>query len=113
MEIAHDILVLLHLVGFAALFGGCFVQLKSAEPEVNAAMLHGVLTQLVTGILLAGLAEMGDGPVNHAKIGIKLLVTVVIAILVIKNRKYESIPKGLWGILIGLTLVNAGLAVLW
>lgn len=113
MDIVRDILFLLHLIGFAALFGGCFVQMKSAEPQVNAAMLHGVITQLVTGILLTGLAEMGTDPVNHAKIGVKLLVTLVIAVLVIKNRKYESIPKGLWGILLGLSVLNAGVAVFW
>lgn len=113
MDIARDIFVLLHFIGFASLFGGLFVQLKAAEPEVNTAMFHGVLTQLVTGIVLTGLAEMGTDPVNHAKVGVKLLVTVVLAVLVIKNRNYESIPKGLWGILLGLTLLNAGLAVFW
>lgn len=113
MEIARDVFVLLHLVGFAALFGGAFVQLKSAEPQINAAMLHGALTQVVTGLVLTMLAEMGTDPVNHAKIGVKLVVTIVITILVLKNRKYESIPKGLWGILLGLTLLNAGLAVFW
>lgn len=113
MEIVQNILVLFHLVGFAALFGGFFVQLKAAEPEVNAAMLHGAWTQLVTGLLLVGLAEMGEAPVNHIKVGIKLVVLVLILILVVKNRKFESIPKGLWAIIGTLTLANAAVAVLW
>lgn len=114
MQILQQILVLLHLIGFASLFGGFLVQMRSAHPEINAAMLHGALTQLVTGILLVGLLEaFSEEPVNHIKIGIKLLVTIVITILVVKNRKFESIPKGLWGLLGGLTLINAALAVLW
>lgn len=115
MEWVHQLLVLLHLVGFAVLFGGCFVQLRSATPEVNTAMLHGVLTQLASGIALVAVLEVTPpaGDVNHVKIGIKLLVTVVITVLVIANRRYESIPKGLWGLIIGLTFANAALAVLW
>ena len=41
MQIAHQTLVLLHLIGFAALLGGVLVQLRSKEPEVNASMLNG------------------------------------------------------------------------
>jgi len=115
MELVHDLLVLLHLVGFAALFGGCFVQLRSATPEINTAMLHGALTQLVSGIVLVVLLELTPpaDDVNHIKVAIKLLVTLVITVLVIANRRYESIPKGLWGLIIGLTFANAALAVLW
>lgn len=114
MQILQQVLVLLHLVGFASLFGGFLVQAKVAQPEINAAMLHGALTQLVTGLVLVGLLEaFSDGPINHVKIAIKLVVAVVITILVVKNRKFESIPRGLWLLLGGLTLINAALAVLW
>ena len=44
-------------------------------------MLHGVLTQLVTGVLLVGLAEGVDSldrSVDRTKIGVKLVVTLVI-----------------------------------
>lgn len=113
MDIARLVLVLLHLIGFASLFGGFLVQARVRAPEVNPAMLHGALTMLVTGVLLVGAVEMtGDQP-NYLKVGIKLALTLVIVLLVVVNRKYTSIPRGLWGILGGLTLVNAGLAVLW
>jgi hypothetical protein len=42
-EFLHDVLTL-HLVGFAALFGGFFTQLRAAQPVINTAMLHGALT---------------------------------------------------------------------
>ncbi|NLT29321.1 MAG: hypothetical protein GXX86_02520 [Propionibacterium sp.] len=114
MQILHGIVLILHFIGWAALFGGLFVQLKESRPVVNAAMLHGALTQLITGVILVGLLEaVFDAEVNHIKIGIKLLVTIVITVLVIANRRKEFIPKGLWAILLVLTVGNAALAVLW
>jgi hypothetical protein len=113
MQIAYQILVLLHLIGFAALFGGVLVQLRSKAPEVNAAMLYGSLTLLITGLALVWLEELGPDPVNHLKIAIKLVVTALIVLLVLKNRKFASIPRGLWALIGGLTLTNAVVAVLW
>ncbi len=57
MEIVYNVFILLHFIGFAALFGGAFTQLKGPKRIVNAAKFHGALTQLVTGILLLGLQE--------------------------------------------------------
>jgi hypothetical protein len=113
MQLGYQILVLLHLIGFAALFGGILVQLRSKEPEVNAAMLHGSLTLLITGLALVTLQELGPDPVNHIKIGIKLAITAILVLLVVKNRKFASIPRGLWGLLGVLTIANAAVAVLW
>jgi hypothetical protein len=113
MQLAHQILLLLHLIGFAALFGGALVQVRLKEPEVNAAMLHGSLTLLITGLALVTLEELGPGPVNHVKIAIKLVLTAMIVLLVAKNRKFASIPRGLWGLIGGLTIANAAVAVLW
>ena len=113
MEFAYQAVVLLHLIGFASLFGGFLVQARVPAPEVNAAMLHGAWTQLVTGLGLVAFLEIGPEPVNHIKIGVKLLITLFVVIVVAKNRKFASIPRGLWALIGALTLVNAGLAVLW
>ncbi|WP_040282977.1 hypothetical protein [Tessaracoccus massiliensis] len=113
MDILHNIFLLLHFVGFAALFGGAFVQLKGPKRVVNPAMWHGALTMLITGILLVGSLEMGDGTVNHVKVGIKLLLLIVIFVLVLMNRKKDKVDDGpFWGIF-ALTLLNAGIAVFW
>jgi hypothetical protein len=113
MQLAYHILVLLHLSGFAALLGGVLVQLRSKEPEVNAAMLHGSLTLLITGLALVILEEIGPNPVNYVKVAIKLVVSAIVVLLVVKNRKFASIPRGLWGLIGGLTILNAAVAVLW
>ncbi len=113
MDILYNVFVLLHFIGFAALFGGAFVQMKGPRRIVNAAMFHGALTQIVTGIVLLGLLEMGDDPVNHMKLGIKFLVLVVITVLVIMNRKKDNAPNGAFWAIFGLTLANAAIAVFW
>jgi hypothetical protein len=51
--------------------------------------------------------------VNYIKIAIKFVVTAIVVLLVVKNRKFASIPRGLWGLIGGLTLTNTALAVLW
>ena len=113
MDIVANVLVLLHLVGFAALFGGAFVQLKGPTRVINPAMFHGALTQVVTGLLLVGMLEMGDGPVNHAKLAVKSVVLVAILVLVLINRKKEGVAPGPFFAVLGLTLLNAGIAVFW
>jgi hypothetical protein len=113
MDIASPLLVLLHLIGFAALFGGYLVQLRDAEPEINAAMLYGSWVVGASGIALVVLVLLGPGLTGYAELVIKGLLTVMIVVLVAKNRKYARIPRGL-GALIGvLTLLAAAVAVLW
>lgn len=113
MEILRDILVFLHFIGLAALFGGLFVQLRSDPRVVNSAVLHGILTQVVTGLLLVGVAEGMDRELDNVKIGVKLVVALVIAVLVFANRKKAAIPSGLFFGLLGLTALNIGVAVFW
>lgn len=116
MEFVRDLLVFLHFVGLAALFGGMFTQLRVDPRVVNNAMFHGILTQLVTGVLLVGVIEAGDEEVGadfNAKIGVKLLVALVIGVLVFVNRKKPRLPDGLFFGLMGLTLLNIGIAVFW
>ena len=40
-------------------------------------------------------------------------MTAVVVLLVAKNRKFQSIPKGLWGLITALTLAAAVIAVFW
>ena len=78
---------------------------------------YGAWIQLVTGLLLVGLLEMGDGTVNHMKIGIKLLIVIgIVVAAVIGRRKIargEEVSKGLAHAVGGLALINMAIAVLW
>jgi len=111
VETLQDVLLVVHLVGFAALFGGAFVQIRDEVVVVNAAMLHGALTQVVSGILLVGVLEGRDVEVDHTKVAIKFAVGLVIAALCWVNRHKESVPRGLFFAILGLTLANVCVAV--
>lgn len=113
MELLHNLVVLLHFFGFAALLGGALVQVRSEKPVVNALMRDGAGTQLVTGLILVVFKELGTDPVNHVKIGIKLVVLLVVLVLVMANRKKESLDRGTFFAILGLTALNAAVAVLW
>jgi hypothetical protein len=112
MEFLYDGIVVLHFIGLAALLGGWLVQMKAPTKVVNRPMVDGALTQLVTGLALVGLAEAAlDYDVNHMKIGIKLLIVLVIAVLAWVNRTKESVSVGVWGAIGGLTIANIVVAV--
>lgn len=113
MDFLRDVLLFFHFIGLAALFGGLFVQVKAHPRVVNNAMFHGILTQLVTGLLLVGVLEAGDDEVDNAKIGVKLLVALVIGALVLVNRKKAALADGLYLGLLGLTVANIAVAVFW
>ena len=113
MHLAYQITVVVHLIGFAALLGGVLVQLRAPDPEVNRAMLVGALIELATGAGLWVLAGLSSLSVILPQLVVKSVVAVVVAVLVVLNRKFASIPRGLLALVGGLTLVNAGIAVFW
>lgn len=111
MEIVKGLLVVLHLIGWALVLGGVATRMR--KPEISSGVWHGVLTALVTGLLLVGINEMGEDPVNHVKVGIKLIVALVLTVLIWRGRKQESVTTGYLGMIAGLTVLNIGVAVLW
>ncbi|MFM7144839.1 MAG: hypothetical protein ACKOW5_00700 [Actinomycetales bacterium] len=115
MQIVYDLLVILHFIGLASLLGGFLVQMSSAEKGVNPAMLHGALTQLVTGLLMVGLIESGavDEEANMTKISVKLAIVVIVTVLAFVGRRKQPPQVALWAIIGALTLVNVAIAVLW
>jgi len=113
MAVLAQVLVLLHLVGFASLFGGVLVQVRVRDPEVNAAMLHGAWLSLLTGVGLVVLAVIGSGGLAYAKLAVKLGLALVVVLLVTANRRFSSIPRGLLALIGTFTLADAGVAVLW
>ena len=112
METLRLILLFLHILGFAALLGGLVVQVRDPEKRVNAAMRDGAGTAFLAGLLLVGVLESLGSP-DHAKIGAKFAVGLVILVLVMANMRKPSIPQGLYFGLVGLTVLNVALAVFW
>ncbi len=117
MDVVYRLLVVLHFLGMASLIGGWLVQLRArGERHVSLAMIRGVVTQLVTGVIMVGLAEgveSLDRDIDRAKIGVKLLVALVVAVLCFANRRRPTLPDGLY-LLIGLlSVADVVVAVFW
>lgn len=114
MEALRLVLLYLHLIGFAMLAGGAIAQYLTGRLRINAAMLWGSVVQLVTGIGLAAPLRGGDDDEPApAKLAVKLVIAVLIFIMVFFSRKRENVAKGHFLAVLGLTLVNAGVAVFW
>jgi hypothetical protein len=115
METLRGIVVLIHLIGFATLFGAWLVA-AMGDRKITRLQNWGLAIAGVAGLALA--APWGiTWELNYTKIAVKLVVLLVIgAFLGIgagRQRKTGSVPPVLfWGIGI-LTLLNAALAVLW
>ena len=113
MEFLRLVLLLLHVLGFAALIGGLLVQLGTADKRVLGAMRDGIGTAFLAGLALVGVLEAGDEPVDHAKVGVKLVIGLVVLVLVMANLRKPRIPDGLFYALLLLSVANVAVAIFW
>lgn len=113
MEFLRHLLLVIHLLGFGALFGGLLIQARTPEKTVNALMRDGAGTAFLAGLALVGVLEADDADVNHAKIAVKGVIALVILVLVMANLRKERIANGLWALLLLLTVANVCVAVFW
>ncbi|AMO59958.1 Uncharacterised protein [Mycolicibacterium phlei] len=117
MELLRDVVVLLHIVGFAITFGGWATEALTRSFRANRVMDYGLLLSLVTGLALA--APWPAGVVlNYPKIGTKLLILVVLGGLLgmgsaRQKRTGEPIPRPMFWAIGALSFLAAALAVLW
>ena len=114
MEILEHLFVLAHLLGMAAVIGSAVFVARGA---VTPALVWGARAQLVTGLVLVGLAEAGDDEVNTAKIAVKLVVAVAVVacaeIAAARDRKGQGPRPQLVNAAGALALLNTAIAVLW
>lgn len=114
METVRLVLLFIHVLGWAALFGGLVVQAQEPAKKVNSAMRDGVGTAFLSGIALVGVIQGGDlGTVDNTKIAVKTVIGLVLLVLVMANLRKERIPQGLWAGLTLLTALNIAVAVFW
>ena len=113
MELLRHVLLVVHLIGFAALLGGLLVQARVPEKSVNALMRDGIGTAFVAGLLLVGVIQGAGDPIDNAKIAVKGVIGLVVLVLVMANLRKPRISQGLWALLLVLTLANVCVAVFW
>ena len=116
METLRLVVVLVHLIGFAVLFGAWAAQAFGGKRELTRVMDYGLLLAGVAGLALA--APWGiDHDLNYVKIGVKLGVTVVIGAMIgigsARQRRGDGVPPVLFWLVGLLTLLNAALGLLW
>lgn len=110
MGIITNIALFFHLMGFASLFGVSAVQVRQPLRIAKNGMLHGALTQLVSGMALVALNRE---EVNHAVAGIKLFILFIILSILFYYRRdtKREIPSTPFFVVFGLTFVEVILAI--
>lgn len=114
MEAVRLILLYVHLIGFALLLGGAVAQYLTRRIRINPAMVWGAGIQVVSGFgLAAPLRGGGDAEPDPAKLLVKTVIGVMIFAMVFFSRKRDAVNSGHFLAVVGLTLVNATVAVFW
>jgi hypothetical protein len=127
VELARDITLILHFIGLAMIVGPFLIQMRAHSGYAFSWILAGGTVQLLTGIALTGLAEMrladnDDFAVDHTKIAVKLVLSVVIFIVALlgylrqkkmTNSSTERTLLPLVHIAGALALANIVIAVVW
>jgi hypothetical protein len=113
MELLTNLFVVLHLLGLAAIVGSAVFVARGVP---TPALVWGARAQILTGLLLVGLNEAGDDPVNHTKVAVKLLIALAVAacaeIAAGRERRGQGNPN-LVHAAGGLAVLNTLVAVLW
>jgi hypothetical protein len=117
MDVLHKVLVVLHLLGMAAVVGG-WIAVRSAR-TVTPVVLWGARAQLITGLLLVALASMDktdDWAVNSTKIAVKLVISIVVVaaaeVGAARSRRGQDAGT-LLDVAGGAAVVNVLVAALW
>ena len=115
MTVLAGVLIVLHLLGWAIVLGGALVSLR--PPRIPVGMLHGALTALLTGLILAFLLQTGAwkpaDAFSSTKLAVKLVVALVVTALVAWGGRRKEVPRWLVLSIAGLTALNVAVAVLW
>lgn len=115
MTFVYNLVVVTHLLGMAAVVGGYV----ASQPRVSELMVWGARAQILTGIVLVGMAEsihsLGK-ETNMPKVITKLVVAVLVAAFAEMGRADAKRGKAVpWmthaaG---GLAILNVFIAALW
>ena len=120
-DLVRSFFIVAHFVGLAAIVGPFLLQARWKGQYGFSVVLGGAITQLITGLVLVGLAEMRDVDVDYAKITVKLVIAIIIFAAALLGYLRQRKAEGGGGRELmpyfhtagGLALVNTALAVFW
>jgi hypothetical protein len=113
LEIIIRITLVLHLIGFATIFGGVLAQTKNFKTgaPVSPGILHGSWLALITGLILTGLVYANGEQVNNLALSLKGLGITAIFFIAYTFAKRETAPKWVVPTIGLLTVLNVIFAV--
>jgi hypothetical protein len=108
MSTINTVVYLIHILSVIGILGLLLHQWNKNPRKLNPGVLHAGLTALLAGVVMVGLHDSvkPDEPLNHTKVGIKLLVLIIILALGYKNVKKPELSKNVWLTMTGLTILN-------
>lgn len=117
METLRNVVIWIHLIGFAVTFGAWATEAATRRPRTTRVMDYGLVVSLVSGAILAAPWPAGVD-INYVKVGIKLAILVVLGGLLgmgnaRQRRTGEAVPRGLFYAVGVLSLLAAGIGVIW
>jgi len=117
MDLLRNVVVLLHLVGFAVLFGTWFAEAAARRFRFTTVMNYGILISFLTGVALAAPWPAGE-EINYPKVGIKLVILLAIGALLgiglaRQRRSDQPVARPAFWAVGALALTAAAVAVLW
>jgi len=115
METLRGIVLVIHLIGFATLFGAWAVEALGTR-RITRVMSWGLLVAGVAGLALA--APWGtDHDLDYTKIAVKLVVLLLIGALLgigsARQRRTKAVPAAMFWLIGAATVANVAIAVLW
>ena len=116
MTVLYNVFVAAHLLGMAALVGGYAAVFRA--PRVTELIVWGARAQFVTGLILVGIGEGAlDKDYVHAKIAVKLIVSLVVVTLAEitrgRERRGRPVSPNMVHLLGGLAIANVLVAAIW
>lgn len=112
MSAINTVVYLIHILSVIGILTLLLLQWNKNPRKLHPGVLHAGLTALIAGAAMVGMHDSvkPDEPLNHTKVGIKLIVLIVILALGYKNVKKPQLSKNVWLTMIGLTIFNIVIA---
>jgi uncharacterized membrane-anchored protein len=117
MKTFAAIFFVIHILAIAGIVILLLLQGGKENKVVPKGLIHAGITALVAGLAMVGIRETQHQhnaalyPLyNYGTIAAKLVVLIIILFVAFKHRNASSISRATWATLLGLTVLNIGLA---
>jgi len=117
MNALSNVFLVLHILSVAGVIILLLTQASKVNKVIPKGLIHALFTALVAGLVMVGIRSVQhhDHPAtydnyNTGTLAAKFAILLVILYIALKNAKAQSISRSTWLSLLGLTVVNIGLA---